>query len=226
MQLSLQFNNGKNIQMCIKTTSQCDTNQCVHCVLQDLLPAPERVREKPNLRSLQVNKYIHFSFTSYIPGKNNADEKWSMSSKLIIRHSSHHEPYCGVWGLIWSKMKMWGEILIEIFVLLRSFYFFVSVSNCGRPPTVPNGEVVEASVLFLRYQCSIFYKRTGPETVMCYSDGTWSQVPTCRGKNKPAVKVCRRHWLEKLTQCLLLLSCSRFLFCGHWQISSVKTWWG
>ncbi|XP_041805892.1 complement factor H-related protein 1-like [Chelmon rostratus] len=54
------------------------------------------------------------------------------------------------------------------------------ISNCGRPPTVPNGEVVEASVLFLRYQCSIFYKRTGPETVMCYSDGTWSHVPTCR----------------------------------------------
>ncbi|XP_044075974.1 complement factor H-like isoform X2 [Siniperca chuatsi] len=54
------------------------------------------------------------------------------------------------------------------------------VSNCGKPPIVPNGEVLETNRLFLKYRCGTFYKLMGPETVVCYSDGTWSEVPTCR----------------------------------------------
>ncbi|XP_037643540.1 uncharacterized protein LOC119498603 isoform X1 [Sebastes umbrosus] len=55
-----------------------------------------------------------------------------------------------------------------------------TIRNCGNHPVVPNGDVVGNSQRFLRYQCAQFYKRVGPEDVVCYSDGTWSEVPTCR----------------------------------------------
>ncbi|XP_026230180.1 uncharacterized protein LOC113171758 isoform X14 [Anabas testudineus] len=55
----------------------------------------------------------------------------------------------------------------------------VSVDNCGRLPHVPNGDVVEQGQMFLKYQCSSFYTRVGPEKVTCNSDGTWSTLPTC-----------------------------------------------
>ncbi|XP_045907989.1 complement factor H-related protein 1-like [Micropterus dolomieu] len=56
----------------------------------------------------------------------------------------------------------------------------IPVSNCGTPPTVPNGEVVKTGHMFLKYQCGSFYTQVGPAAVVCYSDGTWSEVPTCR----------------------------------------------
>ncbi|XP_053185624.1 complement factor H-like isoform X2 [Scomber japonicus] len=55
-----------------------------------------------------------------------------------------------------------------------------TINNCGRYPRVSNGDVVERGPMFLKYQCSSFYKRVGPQKVMCYSDGTWSPVPTCK----------------------------------------------
>ncbi|XP_074506764.1 complement factor H-like isoform X1 [Sebastes fasciatus] len=55
-----------------------------------------------------------------------------------------------------------------------------TIRNCGNQPVVPNGDVVGNNLRFLRYQCANFYKRVGPEDVVCYSDGTWSEVPTCR----------------------------------------------
>lgn len=61
--------------------------------------------------------------------------------------------------------------------------FFSSVSNCGSYPKVPNGDVVRKRTMSLRYACNGFYKRVGPETVVCYSDGTWSELPTCKGKS-------------------------------------------
>lgn len=42
--------------------SQCDTNWCVHCNLQDLLAALDWMIKKLNLKSQQVNKFINFSF--------------------------------------------------------------------------------------------------------------------------------------------------------------------
>ncbi|XP_031711110.1 complement factor H-related protein 3-like, partial [Anarrhichthys ocellatus] len=54
------------------------------------------------------------------------------------------------------------------------------VSNCGKHPVVPNGDFVEKTEIFVRYQCASFYKLVGPDTVQCYSDGTWSKVPTCK----------------------------------------------
>uniref|UniRef100_A0A3Q1JIE1 Sushi domain-containing protein n=1 Tax=Anabas testudineus TaxID=64144 RepID=A0A3Q1JIE1_ANATE len=57
--------------------------------------------------------------------------------------------------------------------------FIITVDNCGRLPHVPNGDVVEQGQMFLKYQCSSFYTRVGPEKVTCNSDGTWSPLPTC-----------------------------------------------
>ncbi|XP_054452677.1 complement factor H-related protein 1-like [Anoplopoma fimbria] len=54
------------------------------------------------------------------------------------------------------------------------------VEVCGKPPVVPNGDVVGYGQRYLRYECSSFYKLVGPEKVVCYSDGTWSNVPYCR----------------------------------------------
>nr|XP_029136409.1 coagulation factor XIII B chain-like isoform X2 [Labrus bergylta] len=56
----------------------------------------------------------------------------------------------------------------------------VGVRNCGTFPTVANGEVVESNESFLKYSCKVFYKLVGPETVLCYGNGTWSNIPICR----------------------------------------------
>uniref|UniRef100_A0A3Q0RTE1 Sushi domain-containing protein n=1 Tax=Amphilophus citrinellus TaxID=61819 RepID=A0A3Q0RTE1_AMPCI len=50
---------------------------------------------------------------------------------------------------------------------------------CGNRPVIQNAEVVEERPMYLKYQCNSFYRRVGPETVTCYSDGSWSQLPTC-----------------------------------------------
>ncbi|XP_039998938.1 complement factor H-related protein 1-like isoform X2 [Xiphias gladius] len=54
------------------------------------------------------------------------------------------------------------------------------INNCGKHPTIYNGDVSEIHPLFLKYQCNSFYKQVGPEEVVCYTDGTWSEVPTCK----------------------------------------------
>ncbi|KAG7526016.1 hypothetical protein JOB18_035540 [Solea senegalensis] len=55
----------------------------------------------------------------------------------------------------------------------------VPVSRCGDPPRVEHAEVVETRDMFVRYQCNNFFTEVGPEEVMCFSDGRWSQLPTC-----------------------------------------------
>ncbi|XP_077955274.1 complement factor H-related protein 3-like [Gasterosteus aculeatus] len=54
------------------------------------------------------------------------------------------------------------------------------VINCGERPTVANGDVVEIGEMFLKYQCNSYYQLVGPEKVVCYSNGLWSEVPTCK----------------------------------------------
>ncbi|XP_023251194.1 complement factor H-related protein 1-like, partial [Seriola lalandi dorsalis] len=54
-----------------------------------------------------------------------------------------------------------------------------TINNCGRYPTVENGDVVETADMFLRFRCNSFYRRVGPEKVMCFTDGTWSEIPMC-----------------------------------------------
>ncbi|XP_054609029.1 complement factor H-like [Dunckerocampus dactyliophorus] len=56
----------------------------------------------------------------------------------------------------------------------------VQVTNCGAYPHISNGDVVRKSAMFIKYACNAFYKRVGPDTVVCYNDGTWSEVPTCK----------------------------------------------
>ncbi|XP_031150272.1 complement factor H-like isoform X3 [Sander lucioperca] len=54
------------------------------------------------------------------------------------------------------------------------------VNNCGQQPIVPNGDVVGDDPMFLSYHCAALYQRVGPERVMCYSNGMWSEVPFCK----------------------------------------------
>ncbi|KAI9534449.1 hypothetical protein NQZ68_012682 [Dissostichus eleginoides] len=55
-----------------------------------------------------------------------------------------------------------------------------SVDTCGTPPMVANGDVVKTTGRYLQYQCADQYERVGPKMVECYSDGTWSEAPTCK----------------------------------------------
>ncbi|XP_026230215.1 complement factor H-related protein 1-like isoform X47 [Anabas testudineus] len=56
----------------------------------------------------------------------------------------------------------------------------VAINNCGAPPRVENGDVVQTQSMFLKYQCIDFYSLEGSDRVACYSNGQWSDVPTCR----------------------------------------------
>ncbi|MEQ2313135.1 hypothetical protein AMECASPLE_038475, partial [Ameca splendens] len=49
---------------------------------------------------------------------------------------------------------------------------------CGDRPQIPN--VVEEERHYLKYKCPDYYKLVGPDTVVCYSNGTWSEVPRCQ----------------------------------------------
>ncbi|XP_047224155.1 complement factor H-like isoform X3 [Girardinichthys multiradiatus] len=55
-----------------------------------------------------------------------------------------------------------------------------SIDICGDHPQVPNGVVVEEERRYLKYQCRDYYKLVGSDTVVCHSDGTWSEVPRCK----------------------------------------------
>ncbi|XP_022610948.1 complement factor H-related protein 1-like isoform X2 [Seriola dumerili] len=55
----------------------------------------------------------------------------------------------------------------------------IPINNCGRHPTIENGDVVEIADMFLRFRCNSFYRRVGPEKVTCDTDRTWSDEPMC-----------------------------------------------
>ncbi|XP_040911107.1 complement factor H-like [Toxotes jaculatrix] len=57
---------------------------------------------------------------------------------------------------------------------------FITIDNCGTYPTVPNGVVVQEDRMYLKYECNSFYTQVGLDTVVCQSDGTWSQAPVCK----------------------------------------------
>ncbi|XP_028450123.1 complement factor H [Perca flavescens] len=57
---------------------------------------------------------------------------------------------------------------------------FTEVVHCGAYPIVPNGDVVKEDPMFLKYQCNVFYKQVGSDTVRCHSEGNWSQLPICQ----------------------------------------------
>uniref|UniRef100_A0A673AG11 Sushi domain-containing protein n=1 Tax=Sphaeramia orbicularis TaxID=375764 RepID=A0A673AG11_9TELE len=44
---------------------------------------------------------------------------------------------------------------------------------------IDNGDFVEKTLKYLKYQCSAFYTLEGSDTVVCNSDGSWSTPPTC-----------------------------------------------
>ncbi|XP_039458695.1 complement factor H-like [Oreochromis aureus] len=55
----------------------------------------------------------------------------------------------------------------------------MNVRSCGARPSIENAIIVEEGPMYLKYQCNGFYKLVGPDTVNCYSDGSWSKLPTC-----------------------------------------------
>ncbi|CAI5641786.1 unnamed protein product [Oreochromis niloticus] len=57
----------------------------------------------------------------------------------------------------------------------------MNVQSCGARPYIENAVIVEEGPMYLKYQCNGFYKLAGPDTVSCYSDGSWSALPTCEG---------------------------------------------
>ncbi|XP_073347936.1 complement factor H-like isoform X2 [Pagrus major] len=56
---------------------------------------------------------------------------------------------------------------------------FIEIFHCGPYPTIANGAVVEAERNYLKYGCADYHTLVGSDTVVCYSDGTWSQLPVC-----------------------------------------------
>ncbi|XP_059200396.1 complement factor H-related protein 3-like isoform X2 [Centropristis striata] len=55
----------------------------------------------------------------------------------------------------------------------------VPTDNCGDPPVVKDG-VVHVGLTSLTYQCVQYYKLVGPQQVVCYDNGEWSERPTCK----------------------------------------------
>ncbi|XP_069366766.1 complement factor H-related protein 1-like isoform X2 [Paralichthys olivaceus] len=56
----------------------------------------------------------------------------------------------------------------------------IPIKDCGTWPLVPNGVVVVQDRMFLKFTCNAFYTQVGPEDVVCYNDGSWSQIPICK----------------------------------------------
>ncbi|XP_062261053.1 complement factor H-like isoform X3 [Platichthys flesus] len=54
------------------------------------------------------------------------------------------------------------------------------IESCGKHPSIHNGDIVETREMYLKYACNSFYRYVGPKTVVCHSNGTWSNVPSCR----------------------------------------------
>ncbi|XP_071379326.1 complement factor H-related protein 1-like [Centroberyx affinis] len=53
------------------------------------------------------------------------------------------------------------------------------VDRCGEIPKLING-AVETERMSLKYKCNEYYELVGAAEVMCYSDGSWSERPTCK----------------------------------------------
>ncbi|XP_041659530.1 complement factor H-related protein 1-like [Cheilinus undulatus] len=54
------------------------------------------------------------------------------------------------------------------------------VDQCGVAPVIQNDILVQEHRMHLKYQCNAFYTLEGPDTVTCYSDQTWSELPQCK----------------------------------------------
>ncbi|KAM8728666.1 complement factor H-related protein 3-like [Acanthopagrus schlegelii] len=54
-----------------------------------------------------------------------------------------------------------------------------TVDICGILPKIPKAVVVRNFRRSVKYGCQQYYKLLGPDSVRCYSDGTWSELPSC-----------------------------------------------
>ncbi|XP_059200425.1 complement factor H-like [Centropristis striata] len=59
----------------------------------------------------------------------------------------------------------------------------VPITTCGDVPVVQDA-VIDEKRTFVRYRCSVFYTQVGPELVYCNSNGRWTQLPTCKVRER------------------------------------------
>ncbi|XP_041848204.1 coagulation factor XIII B chain-like [Melanotaenia boesemani] len=55
-----------------------------------------------------------------------------------------------------------------------------TIDRCGAFPVVKDGDFIPDGQRSLKFECAVHYKLVGPETVVCYSNRQWSELPTCR----------------------------------------------
>ncbi|XP_061587259.1 complement factor H-like [Cololabis saira] len=55
-----------------------------------------------------------------------------------------------------------------------------SIHRCGKFPVVENSVAEQQGNRSLKYKCANLYELHGPESVVCHSNGKWSDLPTCR----------------------------------------------
>ncbi|XP_072219122.1 beta-2-glycoprotein 1-like [Leuresthes tenuis] len=74
---------------------------------------------------------------------------------------------------------------------------FTTLDKCGKMPLVSHGVFEQIGQYVLKYQCIDSYRQEGPDLVVCYSNGTWSEIPTCRD-NSCFVNTTEYEDLEKV----------------------------
>ncbi|XP_068197279.1 coagulation factor XIII B chain-like isoform X2 [Antennarius striatus] len=57
---------------------------------------------------------------------------------------------------------------------------FTEVSKCGHDPIIPHWRGMTVTPMYITYSCKPGYALVGSEKVMCYNDGMWTKIPTCR----------------------------------------------
>ncbi|KAM4552672.1 beta-2-glycoprotein 1-like [Odontesthes bonariensis] len=87
---------------------------------------------------------------------------------------------------------------------------FTTLDKCGRMPLVSHGVFEQIGRYVLKYQCIDSYKQEGPDIVVCYSNGTWSEIPTCRADKCGEFPVVTDGVVEKSDGRALHYACQQY----------------
>uniref|UniRef100_UPI003AAC3B26 complement factor H-like n=1 Tax=Centroberyx gerrardi TaxID=166262 RepID=UPI003AAC3B26 len=94
------------------------------------------------------------------------------------------------------------------------------VDRCGEIPTLINGAVMKIERMSLKYKCDEDYERVGGAQVACYSDGSWSKLPTCK-ETLCTVDTSQYYWLKTLPQVRYVKEGQSMRF----DCTQVDNWW-
>ncbi|KAM4605543.1 complement factor H-like isoform 4-T4 [Polymixia lowei] len=89
--------------------------------------------------------------------------------------------------LIWFPGAVNGVSTGSVSDLCETGSVLTTIDKCGEVPTLANG-VVTTTRVSLTYQCNSYYKLVGSAQVVCFSDGSWSNLPTCEGVSTGSVR--------------------------------------